>query len=130
MSDQSIVYLIHFQVPYVGRIQHYIGTAKDLDQRLEEHRKTHWSRYAQPKTLDDGRRKLGDLSGSGALILGVANAVGISWEVVRTWKGGRRLERQLKNHHKAWRHCPKCNPHMRKDNGKLKEKPHANANTQ
>jgi predicted GIY-YIG superfamily endonuclease len=72
---------------YRPHAQHYIGTADDLTARINEHR-----------------------SGQGARFLSVANSAGIDWRVVRTWKGGRQLERKLKRRHDAPRLCPVCNP--------------------
>jgi hypothetical protein len=40
----------------------------------------------------------------------VATQRGIGFEVVRTWPGGRELERRLKDRHDAPRLCPVCNP--------------------
>lgn len=78
------VYLIHFAAKY-QHASHYIGSARDLDSRIEEHR-----------------------ANRGARLLQVVNAAGINWEVVRTWTGGRTVERQLKNRHAAARLCPTC----------------------
>jgi predicted GIY-YIG superfamily endonuclease len=83
-------YLVHLDQPLgsahpLGRAQHYLGTTGDLDQRLATHRE-----------------------GRGAKILAAANERGIPYDVVRTWEGGRDVERQLKNHHNAPRLCPRC----------------------
>jgi class 3 adenylate cyclase len=68
-----------------GGAQHYLGTTKNLAQRLETHR-----------------------AGLGAKILAAANVRGITYSVVRTWPGGRDVERQLKARHGANRLCPTC----------------------
>ncbi len=72
---------------YEPHAQHYIGWTTDLDERIEQHR-----------------------TGQGAAILRAAGQAGISWQVVRTWEGGRDLERQLKNRHEGPALCPICNP--------------------
>jgi hypothetical protein len=39
MSPEGTEYLLHFEHPYNGPMQHYVGfTASDLDQRLKDHR--------------------------------------------------------------------------------------------
>ena len=78
------VYLLHFHERY-QHAQHYIGYAADLDQRLAAHR-----------------------AGHGARLLEVIQAAGIQWSLARTWEGDRRLERRLKNWHKASKLCPIC----------------------
>jgi len=82
------VYLIHFDRP-IGterqKAEHYLGSAKDLEARLAEHR-----------------------NGTGARLLQVLRERGIGWQCVRTWEGGRDLERRLKKQKHAWRHCPVC----------------------
>jgi len=81
----GIVYLLHFNTPYF-HAQHYIGwTSLTVEQRMEHHR-----------------------SGHGARLLEVVTNAGIGFNVARTWTGTRRLERLLKNHHNARRHCPLC----------------------
>jgi predicted GIY-YIG superfamily endonuclease len=82
----SVVYLLHFSAP-LAHARHYIGTARDLAARLERHHK-----------------------GSGARLTAVLNEKGIDYTLVRTWNGGRKLERQLKRQNNAARMCPICNP--------------------
>ena len=89
MSDT--VYLLHFSGrlgnpanPY-AMAQHYIGTARDLSERLAEHR-----------------------AGMGAKITAAAIQRGIDFDVVRTWPGGRDVERRLKNRKEGPRLCPTC----------------------
>ena len=85
------VYLLHFDRklgnPANPRAmaQHYLGTARDVNTRLLEHR-----------------------AGSGAAITAAAARQGITFDVVRTWTGGRQLERRLKNRKEGPRLCPTC----------------------
>jgi hypothetical protein len=44
----------------------------------------------------------------GARILAAAVDRGIGFDVVRTWEGGRELERRLKDLHNAPKLCPRC----------------------
>ena len=87
----GIIYLVHFDEPIGnrenrrGQAQHYIGHAVDLAERLAEH-----------------------ANGNGARIMAAVVAYGIGWKVVRTWKGGRKEERKLKNRKKARKICPIC----------------------
>lgn len=78
------VYLIHFETAY-KHARHYLGSAKDLEQRLAQHR-----------------------SGQGARLLEVIQQAGISWEVVRTWAANRKKESQLKKQGGRSRLCPVC----------------------
>ena len=85
------VYLLHFAArlgnpanPH-AMAQHYLGTAKDLSERLAEHR-----------------------AGLGAKITAAAMQRGIAFDVVRTWPGGRDLERRLKRRKEGPRLCPLC----------------------
>lgn len=69
---------------YIGWVKH----GKNLERRLQEHR-----------------------SGRGAKILQAANALGISWEVVRTWEGANEGdERRIKNRKETPMFCPICTP--------------------
>lgn len=85
------VYLIHFDRPLGdldnprGQAHHYLGYTQDLDARLERHR-----------------------SGNGARLMEVVSEAGIGWKLVRTWRGGRELERKLKDSHNSPRLCPIC----------------------
>lgn len=79
-----MIYLLHFDQPY-RHARHYLGFAEDLDARLERH-----------------------ASGHGARLMEVVTAAGITWRCVRTWQGGRKLERQLKNRKEAPALCPVC----------------------
>ncbi len=85
------VYLIHFDTPLGdfansrGQAQHYLGYTDDLESRMEAHR-----------------------SGNGSRIMEVVGEAGIPWRLVRTWDGGRDLERKLKRQHNSPRLCPVC----------------------
>jgi predicted GIY-YIG superfamily endonuclease len=80
------VYLIHFDVAY-RHARHYVGWTADLLARLAAHRE-----------------------GRGARLMEVITAAGISWQLARTWPGGRARERAIKNRHEAPRLCPICTP--------------------
>jgi predicted GIY-YIG superfamily endonuclease len=80
----TIVYLLHFERPY-KHARHYTGSAHDLQDRLDRHAK-----------------------GQGARLLAVIQAAGITWELARTWAGGRQKERTLKKQGGATRRCPVC----------------------
>jgi predicted GIY-YIG superfamily endonuclease len=68
-----------------GSAGHYLGPTMDLDRRLATHRE-----------------------GKGARILAAANERGIAYDVVRTWPGGRDVERRLKRLRNSPRLCPRC----------------------
>ena len=92
VSNQEVltvyVYLIHFDQPISDShtCQHYIGYAKrSMKKRLAEHK-----------------------AGKGARLTQVANERGISYRIVRWWKGGRALERELKNKKCSPKLCPIC----------------------
>lgn len=78
------VYLLHFDAPY-RHARHYLGSADDLEARIEAHRK-----------------------GKGARLMAVINAAGIGFKLARTWEGTRALERQLKRRKASPRLCPLC----------------------
>ncbi len=79
-----VCYLLHFDAPY-RHARHYLGSTSDLEARLAEH-----------------------AAGRGARLLEVITAAGISWELARTWPGGRVDERRLKRQKSAPRLCPVC----------------------
>lgn len=81
------VYLLHFEEPISDRhtARHYLGYANDLAARLQAHDAGHGSRLTQ-----------------------VARGRGIGWQLVRVWRGGRDLERRLKNGKRGPRLCPIC----------------------
>jgi predicted GIY-YIG superfamily endonuclease len=82
----GIVYLLHFSEPY-RHAKHYTGWTLDLDARLAQHR-----------------------AGTGARLIQVITEAGIGFEVARTWKGDRWLERRLKRSYHGPPVCPLCNP--------------------
>ena len=82
-----MVYLVHLERK-LAHAQHYVGSCDDLEARLERHRQ-----------------------GGGARLMEVVTSQGISWTVVRTWPGGRQLERELKRYHASNRLCPLCDAH-------------------
>ena len=82
--NAGTVYLIHFNTPY-KHARHYLGYTRDLDRRITDH-----------------------LCGMGARLMEVITTAGIEWKVVRTWKGDRNRERQLKNRKEAPALCPIC----------------------
>jgi len=83
------IYLLHFsqKLCHAG---HYLGYTENLEERLETHRK-----------------------GKGARLLQVITEQGISFELVRTWEGDRKLERKLKKQKKATKLCPICSAQKR-----------------
>jgi putative endonuclease len=89
--DEATIYLIHFDNPLGdlanprGQAQHYLGYTEDLEARLEAHRE-----------------------GNGSAIMAAVSEAGIPWRLVRTWEGGRDLERKLKDQHNTPRFCPLC----------------------
>lgn len=85
MPRTRVVYLLHFKRP-LCHAKHYLGSTSNLEMRINAHN-----------------------HGGGSRITQAAHDLGIEFELVRTWpKGGRRLERKLKNQHNGARLCPKC----------------------
>ena len=81
-----VVYLLHFDRPYRGSSQHYVGCTRDLDHRLEAHR-------------------IGD---PGTATTYLAHKRGIGFVVARIWvPGSWLLERQIKRRGPA-NSCPLC----------------------
>jgi len=85
-------YLLHFYNPETGqsakygRSGHYLGSSLDIAARLARHR-----------------------AGNGARLIEVITDAGLSFLVVRTWVGGKPLERKLKSRKNAPRElCPVC----------------------
>ena len=78
------IYLLHFDPPY-KHAKHYIGITDDLRARLAKHAR-----------------------GTGARLMEVVTAAGINWQLARTWRGDRQLERKLKNRKHAPLLCPLC----------------------
>jgi predicted GIY-YIG superfamily endonuclease len=83
-SPLGYVYLIHFDAP-LSHARHYIGWTRDLASRIQRH-----------------------AEGRGSPLLRAVTAAGIRWRVARLFKGGKSLERHLKNYHGAGRLCPYC----------------------
>ena len=86
MRNQGTVYLLCFSEPY-KHARHYVGFTTDLPARLDAHAK-----------------------GTGARLLEVITAAGLSFQLARTWQGSRKAERSLKNRKATPRLCPLCNP--------------------
>jgi len=80
-----MVYLIHFNVPY-KHARHYLGSCDDLQARLARHK-----------------------AGNGARLMEVVKNAGITWQLARTWEGGKGKERELKRQKNSPRLCPICN---------------------
>lgn len=93
--NTNYVYLIHLDTP-IHHACHYLGSAIDPWSRLEEHR-----------------------NGKGARLLQVAVERGIGFRIVRTWQGGRQLERQLKDRHAGPELCPICSNERRRQRWQL-----------
>jgi predicted GIY-YIG superfamily endonuclease len=83
-TDPGMVYLIHLDTPY-KHARHYTGWTTDLAARMQAHR-----------------------DGHGARLMEVVTAAGITWQLARTWPGGRDRERAIKDRHEAPRLCPAC----------------------
>lgn len=81
----TTVYLYHLSEPLAGHAQHYCGSAERV-----------WERYGE------------HYEGRGAKMLAAARLQGITWELVRTWPGGRDLERKLKRSKRLPDLCPIC----------------------
>ena len=73
MTAEGTVYLLHFDRPYNGPMQHYVGFTDNLVERLEDHRQ-----------------------GAGTAMTRRAFEQGIGFTLARTWTGTRKLERQIK----------------------------------
>lgn len=85
-SCAGFVYLLHFH-PRYKHARHYLGYTKNIAARIEEHQR-----------------------GAGARLTQVAVASGTTLELVRLWKGNRKIERLLKHRKNAPLLCPLCNP--------------------
>jgi hypothetical protein len=87
MTAEGTVYLLHFERPYSGRMQHYIGfTRDDLDQRLQSHRQ-----------------------GGASATTRAAVDQGIGFTLARTWPGTPKLKRDIKSQGPV-NYCPACRP--------------------
>ena len=78
------VYLLHFDRPY-RHTAHYMGWALDVEARIKQHR-----------------------DGNGARLMRVIKDAGIGFQLARTWKGDRKLERRLKKQKQARKLCKIC----------------------
>jgi len=67
-------------------------------------------RQVQHWTADLHARLAAHRDGRGARLMEVITAAAISWQLARTWPGGRDRERAIKNRHEAPRLCPICTP--------------------
>jgi hypothetical protein len=100
----GVCYVLHFSEPFHGAngrhigARHYCGFAADGDaqRRLEEH-----------------------LSGHGSPLVKAVVAAGIDVDLVASWPGDRRRERQLHDMH-GTRVCPRCKPMPRRCAGQLR----------
>lgn len=99
-----MVYLLHFTRPISRGTSrkgtplvagHYLGSADDLDVRLDAHRR-----------------------GNGARLLQVIGERGITFELARTWEGDRKTERKLKRWKMGPRLCPICQAQKKGGNGR------------
>lgn len=84
MASEGTVYLLHYERPYHGPMQHYVGLTDDLDRRLERHHE-----------------------GKGGKTTRRAFDQGISFVLARTWSGSLSLERQIKSRGPS-NYCPLC----------------------
>jgi predicted GIY-YIG superfamily endonuclease len=87
----ALCYLIHLHKPY-KHARHYLGYTRNLPTRIKLH-----------------------TAGAGARLMEVVTNAGIQWEVVRTWHGGRDMERKLKRRKNSPALCPLCK--VRRKNG-------------
>jgi hypothetical protein len=84
MADEGTVYLLHFDRPYMGRMQHYVSFTQDLERGLESHRQG--TAGATTKRAFDQR---------------------IGFTLARTWPGTPKLKRQIKDRGPV-NYCPIC----------------------
>jgi hypothetical protein len=94
------VYILHLDPPY-KHARHYTG-------------------YAEPGNLR--ARLAAHAAGTGARLMQVVKEAGGTFQLARTWPGGRARERELKDRHDAPRLCPICSEHPKpaqdKDTGR------------
>jgi len=85
------VYLVHLDRPIGdrdnprGQAQHYFGSTEDLEERMGRHR-----------------------AGRGSPLLRAAAEADDDFHIVRTWPGGRTLERTFHDAQNSPRFCPEC----------------------
>jgi predicted GIY-YIG superfamily endonuclease len=82
----GLIYLVHLDKP-LHHAKHYLGWCESfgLENRLHEHR-----------------------TGQGSKLLRAVNEAGIGYQVVKTWRGTRSKERQMKRWKCTPRLCPVC----------------------
>ncbi len=88
MKSPGTVYLLHFSAAF-KHARHYLGWTRSLAERITRHRE-----------------------GRGARLIEIVTAAGITFDVAKTWKGGRDLERRMKGRGLAL-YCPLCRPRVR-----------------
>ena len=119
----SEVYLLHLSRPVSRGISkrgtqlvagHYIGSADDLIERLDQHARTTRERLEEPIILETGEKITGVKHGPGATFIGFVNSQGIGWGLAREWIVPDGMERQAEARIKAMKCapklCPVCNP--------------------
>jgi hypothetical protein len=84
----EVVYLLHIEKAIAGHAGHYCGSTEDLVARLTAHAN----------------------GTSGARLMEVVHERRAGFHLVRTWYGGRDLERQFKDAQHLSRWCPDCAP--------------------
>jgi hypothetical protein len=84
MTAEGTVYLLHFDRPYMGRMQHYVSFTHDLERGLENHRQ-----------------------GTAGATTKRAFDQGIGFTLARTWPGTAKLKRQIKDRGPV-NYCPIC----------------------
>jgi len=90
------VYVLHVERPF-RHAAHYLGFTNNLLARIAQHR-----------------------AGQGARLMEVIGWYGIDFEVARTWRGDRKLERRLKRWHAGPRLCPICQARRRPQRHQLR----------
>jgi len=84
MTAEGTVYLLHFDRPYSGRMQHYVSFTHDLERGLEGHSQ-----------------------GAAGATTKLAFDKGIGFTLARTWPGTPKLKRQIKDRGPV-NYCPIC----------------------
>lgn len=92
-SRQGVIYLIHLDGGLRVRegaggtvfATHYLGWTPELERRIEEHAR-----------------------GRGSAFMAEVTRRGITWKVVRCWRGTRSDERRIKRQRNAPEFCPCC----------------------
>jgi hypothetical protein len=90
MSQNGVVYLLHFQAPY-RHARHYLGWTANLERRLARHQ-----------------------AGHGSPLVAAVVGAGIAVELAATWPGDRHDERRLHRRKNSPRQlCPICRDQLR-----------------